>query len=46
MPHTGTPATPGWFALQELLGHKNVKNYDARCTQYGSLPGALIELGN
>lgn len=40
------PATPGWFALQELLGRKNVKNYDGRCTQYGSLAGALIELGN
>lgn len=45
MPRADAPAAAGWLALQELLGHKNVKNYDGRCTQYGSLAGALIELG-
>lgn len=34
------------IALQELLGHKNVKNYDGRWTEYGSPVGAPIELGN
>jgi thiosulfate/3-mercaptopyruvate sulfurtransferase len=31
--------------LRELLGHKNVKNYDGSWTEYGSLVGAPIELG-
>jgi thiosulfate/3-mercaptopyruvate sulfurtransferase len=32
--------------LQELLGHRNVKNYDGSWTEYGSLVGAPIELGS
>src|SRR6201988_139848 len=35
-----------WFVLQELLGHKNVKNYDGSWTEYGSLVGVPIELGS
>ena len=35
-----------WFVLHQLLGHKNVKNYDGSWTEYGSLVGAPIELGS
>jgi len=31
--------------LQEILGKKNVKNYDGSWVEYGSLVGAPIELG-
>ncbi|HEY2444044.1 MAG TPA: sulfurtransferase [Streptosporangiaceae bacterium] len=34
-----------WFALHELLGESNVKNYDGSWTEYGSLVGVPIELG-
>jgi thiosulfate/3-mercaptopyruvate sulfurtransferase len=34
-----------WFVLHELLGHPNVKNYDGSWTEYGSLVGVPIELG-
>jgi len=34
-----------WFALHELLGIGNVKNYDGSWTEYGSLVGVPIELG-
>ena len=34
-----------WFVLTELLGRKNVKNYDGSWTEYGSLVGVPIELG-
>ncbi len=34
-----------WFALHELLGQQNVKNYDGSWTEYGSLVGVPIELG-
>jgi thiosulfate/3-mercaptopyruvate sulfurtransferase len=34
-----------WFVLQELLGKPNVKNYDGSWTEYGSLVGVPIELG-
>jgi thiosulfate/3-mercaptopyruvate sulfurtransferase len=34
-----------WFALHELLGLQNVKNYDGSWTEYGSLVGVPIELG-
>ncbi|TMS53680.1 sulfurtransferase [Mycobacterium sp. DBP42] len=42
----GERSSHTWFVLQELLGHKNVKNYDGSWTEYGSLVGAPIELGN
>lgn len=32
-----------WFALHELLGIPNVKNYDGSWTEYGSLVGVPIE---
>jgi thiosulfate/3-mercaptopyruvate sulfurtransferase len=34
-----------WFVLHELLGQPNVKNYDGSWTEYGSLVGVPIELG-
>ncbi len=42
----GERSSHTWFVLHELLGHKNVKNYDGSWTEYGSLVGAPIELGN
>ena len=35
-----------WFVLNELLGFKNVKNYDGSWTEYGSLVGVPIALGD
>jgi thiosulfate/3-mercaptopyruvate sulfurtransferase len=35
-----------WFVLHELLGQANVKNYDGSWTEYGSLVGVPIELGD
>ena len=35
-----------WFVLHELLGVPNVKNYDGSWTEYGSLVGVPIELGD
>ena len=32
-----------WFALHELLGYPNVRNYDGSWTEWGSLVGAPIE---
>ncbi len=34
-----------WFVLHELLGVKNVKNYDGSWTEYGSLVGVPVEIG-
>ncbi|UUZ57637.1 sulfurtransferase [Nocardioides sp. B-3] len=34
------------FVLSELLGRKNVKNYDGSWTEYGSLVGVPIALGD
>ena len=42
----GERSSHTWFVLHELLGHRNVKNYDGSWTEYGSLVGAPIELGN
>ncbi|WP_028938367.1 sulfurtransferase [Pseudonocardia spinosispora] len=41
----GERSSHSWFALHELLGHTDVKNYDGSWTEYGSLVGAPIELG-
>ncbi|MBV6759164.1 DUF4395 family protein [Rhodococcus opacus] len=41
----GERSSHTWFVLKELLGHKNVKNYDGSWTEYGSLVGVPIELG-
>ena len=35
-----------WFVLHELLDLSNVKNYDGSWTEYGSLVGVPIELGD
>jgi thiosulfate/3-mercaptopyruvate sulfurtransferase len=32
-----------WFALHELLGYSNVRNYDGSWTEWGSLVGVPIE---
>jgi thiosulfate/3-mercaptopyruvate sulfurtransferase len=34
-----------WFVLHEILGLPSVKNYDGSWTEYGSLVGVPIELG-
>ena len=41
----GERSSHTWFVLSELLGYPNVKNYDGSWTEYGSLVGAPIELG-
>ncbi|TDE29559.1 sulfurtransferase [Actinomadura sp. 6K520] len=41
----GERSSHTWFALRELLGLQNVKNYDGSWTEYGSLIGVPIELG-
>jgi thiosulfate/3-mercaptopyruvate sulfurtransferase len=41
----GERSSHTWFALRELLGYDNVKNYDCSWTEYGSLVGAPVEKG-
>jgi thiosulfate/3-mercaptopyruvate sulfurtransferase len=41
----GERSSHTWFALHELLGLPDVKNYDGSWTEYGSLVGVPIELG-
>ena len=41
----GERSSHTWFVLRELLGHGDVKNYDGSWTEYGSLVGVPIELG-
>jgi thiosulfate/3-mercaptopyruvate sulfurtransferase len=41
----GERSSHTWFALQELLGYGNVKNYDGSWTEYGSLVSAPVEKG-
>jgi thiosulfate/3-mercaptopyruvate sulfurtransferase len=35
-----------WFVMHELLNQPNVKNYDGSWTEYGSLVGVPIEVGD
>ncbi|MEH0842642.1 sulfurtransferase [Micromonospora sp. CPCC 205711] len=42
----GERSSHTWFVLQELLGHQNVKNYDGSWTEYGSLVGVPVALGD
>jgi thiosulfate/3-mercaptopyruvate sulfurtransferase len=42
----GERSSHTWFVLKELLGHENVKNYDGSWTEYGSLVGVPIALGD
>ncbi|SDG12319.1 thiosulfate sulfurtransferase [Blastococcus aurantiacus] len=39
----GERSSHTWFVLSELLGKKNVKNYDGSWVEYGSLVGVPIE---
>jgi thiosulfate/3-mercaptopyruvate sulfurtransferase len=42
----GERSSHTWFALHELLGQENVKNYDGSWTEYGSLVGVPIKTGD
>jgi thiosulfate/3-mercaptopyruvate sulfurtransferase len=35
-----------WFVLHEILGQTNVKNYDGSWTEYGSLVGVPVAVGD
>jgi thiosulfate/3-mercaptopyruvate sulfurtransferase len=41
----GERSSHTWFALHELLGLSDVKNYDGSWTEYGSLVGVPIAVG-
>ena len=42
----GERSSHSWFVLKELLGHENVKNYDGSWTEYGSLVGVPVVVGD
>jgi thiosulfate/3-mercaptopyruvate sulfurtransferase len=42
----GERSSHTWFVLKEILGQQNVKNYDGSWTEYGSLIGVPIALGD
>ena len=42
----GERSSHTWFALRELIGLDDVKNYDGSWTEYGSLIGVPIETGS
>ncbi|WP_148573010.1 sulfurtransferase [Nocardioides caldifontis] len=42
----GERSSHTWFVLKELLGYENVKNYDGSWTEYGSLVGVPVVLGD
>ncbi|GAA1220925.1 sulfurtransferase [Prauserella alba] len=42
----GERSSHTWFALHELMGLKDVKNYDGSWTEYGSLVGVPVETGS
>jgi thiosulfate/3-mercaptopyruvate sulfurtransferase len=42
----GERSSHTWFVLHELLGQPNVKNYDGSWTEYGSLVGVPVSLGD
>jgi thiosulfate/3-mercaptopyruvate sulfurtransferase len=42
----GERSSHTWFVLKELLGQSNVKNYDGSWTEYGSLVGVPVALGD
>src|SRR5215211_4145858 len=42
----GERSSHTWFVLRELFGHSDVKNYDGSWTEYGSLVGVPVALGD
>ena len=42
----GERSSHTWFVLHELLNQPNVKNYDGSWTEYGSLVGVPVSLGD
>ncbi|SDU11169.1 sulfurtransferase [Jiangella alkaliphila] len=42
----GERSSHTWFVLREILGIQNVKNYDGSWTEYGSLVGVPVALGD
>jgi thiosulfate/3-mercaptopyruvate sulfurtransferase len=42
----GERSSHTWFVLRELLGHADVRNYDGSWTEYGSLVGVPVALGD
>ena len=42
----GERSSHTWFVLHQLLGQQNVKNYDGSWTEYGSLVGVPVALGD
>ncbi|SEF10040.1 sulfurtransferase [Jiangella alba] len=42
----GERSSHTWFVLREILGVENVKNYDGSWTEYGSLVGVPVALGD
>jgi thiosulfate/3-mercaptopyruvate sulfurtransferase len=42
----GERSSHTWFVLRELLGYQDVKNYDGSWTEYGSLVGVPVALGD
>ncbi|WP_229051961.1 sulfurtransferase [Aeromicrobium sp. Leaf350] len=42
----GERSSHTWFVLSEILGYPNVKNYDGSWSEYGSLRGVPVALGD
>ncbi|WP_109507539.1 sulfurtransferase [Nocardioides speluncae] len=42
----GERSSHTWFVLKEILGQENVKNYDGSWTEYGSLVGVPVAIGD
>ncbi len=42
----GERSSHTWFVLHELLGHSDVRNYDGSWTEYGSLVGVPVAIGD
>jgi len=42
----GERSSHTWFVLNEILGYPNVKNYDGSWSEYGSLRGVPVALGD
>jgi thiosulfate/3-mercaptopyruvate sulfurtransferase len=42
----GERSSHTWFVLHELLGHGDVRNYDGSWTEYGSLVGVPVAVGD